>query len=110
MVPMFGPHHSSAALGRIRRASLLLLLVAPLVTAAPSYRITDLGTMSGGDEWGRFALGINRAGQVVGYSGIAVPPPQTIVYPRAFVWQSSGGMTDLGALPGERTCMAGAIQ
>jgi len=42
------------------------------------------------------AFGVNNNGQVVGVSGIS-PDPQTVMY-RAFLW--SGGIQDLGTLPG----------
>ncbi|KAB8316387.1 DUF3466 family protein [Tolypothrix campylonemoides VB511288] len=57
--------------------------------AATMYDVTDLGNL--GQPF-TFGYGINDAGQVVGSSGI-VPN-------RAFLWNSSSGMTDLGTLPG----------
>src|SRR5262249_55918269 len=52
----------------------------------------DLGTLPGGDY--SSASAINRAGEVVGTSNTATSV-------RAFRWTRSGGMRDLGALPGD---------
>ena len=67
--------------------------------AATMYDVTNLGNV--GQFYFNYALGINDAGQVVGSSGIN---PN-----RAFLWNSSTGMTDLGTLPGGRDSYAYGI-
>ncbi len=54
-------------------------------------KVRDLGTL--GEATFDVGLGINRNGHVVGYSS-------TIQGLRAFYWTNSGGMCDLGDLPG----------
>lgn len=56
----------------------------------------DLGTMT---DWGNysFALGLNDANTVVGYSAISF----STSYARAFIWDASKGMRDLGTLGGQ---------
>ena len=54
--------------------------------------MTDLGTL-GGDT--SYAFGINDSGEVVGYSYLA-----DNVTRHAFIWTVTGGMVDLGTLPG----------
>jgi probable HAF family extracellular repeat protein len=62
--------------------------------------VTDLGFLPG---WGNYsrAHGINQAGEVVGYSGpnnpTASPSPTRT---RAFIWDATNGMRDLGTLGG----------
>ena len=75
--------------GSIRRAALF-----------SNGTVTDLGILPG---WGNYsrATAINQAGEVVGYSGPTDPtaspsPTQT----RAFIWDASNGMRDLGTLGG----------
>jgi probable HAF family extracellular repeat protein len=55
-------------------------------------KLTDLGTLSGGDF--SAAFDVNTRGAVVGDSNTATNV-------RAFLWDASGGMRDLGALPGD---------
>jgi probable HAF family extracellular repeat protein len=50
--------------------------------------MTDLGSLGGGRSG---AIGINNSGQVVGFSLDATQ------HQRAFLWDSTHGMTDLGA-------------
>jgi probable HAF family extracellular repeat protein len=59
----------------------------------PSYAVADLGTLGGPAS---FAMGLNNAGQVVGYSYLN-DGPET----HAFLWQA-GVLTDLGTLGGGR--------
>ena len=76
---------------RSRRQPRLLLLEQLEERSLLSYSITDLGTLPGAaDSW---ALGISASGQVVGSSCC----PASI---RAFFWDSSGAMQDLGTLGG----------
>lgn len=69
--------------------------------------MVDLGMLPG--DIGSFAMGINGGGQVVGYSN------DPDYFGHAFLWTptapngSSGGMTPLGALPGEEYASAYAI-
>lgn len=72
-------------------AALALLLTSQTQAAAITYRITDLGDLSGGADYS-VATSINNAGLVVGYSESATGL-------EAFVWQS-GKMQGLGYLPG----------
>lgn len=58
---------------------------------------TDLGNLGGsGLGAGVLALGLNQAGQAVGFSDL--PGDQTS---HAFLWTKDGGMKDLGVLPGD---------
>jgi probable HAF family extracellular repeat protein len=61
--------------------------------------MTDLGTLGGRTS---YAYGINNAGQVTGYS----EPTEDVDH--AFLY-GSGGMIDLGVLPGANTSMGYAI-
>jgi probable HAF family extracellular repeat protein len=70
----------------------LQVLTLPLVGAAQTYTVTDLGTL-GGSVSG--AQGINAAGQITGYSFIAGGG----VVSHAFLY-SAGHMADLGTLGG----------
>ena len=69
--------------------------------------LVDLGMLPG--DIGSFAQGINRRGQVVGYSN------DPSYFGHAFLWTpaaangSTGTMTSLGALPGEQYASAYAI-
>jgi len=70
-------------------------------------KITDLGTLEGGNE--SIASAVNSSGQVVGFAINAVPDDFSIVgFPtqtRAFRWQK-GTMEDLGTLPGGTDAVA----
>jgi len=70
-------------------------------------KITDLGTLEGGNE--SIASAVNSSGQVVGFAINAVPDDSSIVgFPtqtRAFRWQK-GTMEDLGTLPGGTDAVA----
>jgi probable HAF family extracellular repeat protein len=69
-------------------------------TFAVLYELVDVGVIAG--NWS-VAVAINDLGQVVGTScivecqGTMDPPPSPA---HAFVWTESGGMEDLGTLPG----------
>src|SRR5207245_10173714 len=69
-----------------------------------SFRITDLGTLPGGE--GSFASGINAAGLVVGSSGVTGAS-------HAAVWAPTGsgsfGGADLGPLPGGLLSLAAHV-
>ncbi len=84
-----------------RRATLALLtaltllgMVAGSALAAPSYTVTDLGTLTESPSSG--AEAINESGQIVGWSGSGPDAGDT----RGFIWQD-GEMTDLGAFGDE---------
>lgn len=72
--------------------SLWVLLLVPLA-AGQTYNITDLGTLGGNFSQ---AWAINDFGAVVGYSC----PDSACSILHAFLWTASGGMQDLGTLPG----------
>lgn len=78
------------------RAALFMLAcgtTCPKLAMATTYRLTDLGDLSGGFGYSH-ASAINASGEVVGYSfGGELPGP------RAFLW-ADGAMIDLGVLPG----------
>ena len=63
--------------------------------------LKDLGTMSGGTISG--AIGINDAGQVVGYSNVKASSASDFF---AFLWTPGGGMTNLGTLSGGNSSCA----
>jgi probable HAF family extracellular repeat protein len=79
-----------------------LAAVGVSASAAPTYRITDLGALADGDNFST-ASGINSRGQVVGAS--SVEAGATL---HAFIWQG-GVMTDLGVLSGQGDSFASAI-
>lgn len=62
---------------------------------------TDLGNL-GGHAWNT-PTAINNQGEVVGFA----PTAQGRIH--AFVWDKSGGMQDLGTLPGDSTSFAWAV-
>jgi probable HAF family extracellular repeat protein len=70
---------------------MLLVLEFASTAQAQHYNLTDLGTLPGGVS--SQALAINDLGQVVGAASV---PEGT----HAFLWTDSGGMQDLGTLPG----------
>src|SRR5262245_33264175 len=59
----------------------------------PSYTITDLGTLTGYEQ--SSSTGINDAGDLVGYA-VDIDTQAT----RAFLWNRTSGMIDLGTLGG----------
>lgn len=63
----------------------------------PPYRVDDLGALTG--DWSSTAMGINAAGQVVGWSA---GPTGT----RAFVYTDGVGMTPLAGPPGRPNSVA----
>ena len=81
------------AVGGIFSRAAMLLAMPTLAWAAPTYSLTDLGTLGGTMS---FATGINASGQVVGYAttlgdGMA----------HAFIRPGiQGSLVDLGALGG----------
>jgi hypothetical protein len=82
--------------------------------------ISDLGTLGGPDSDFQYycsdARGINDAAQIVGWSTTVPATDEDLQcdaasseVPRAFSWTKSGGMLDLGTLPGDSISMAYAI-
>jgi probable HAF family extracellular repeat protein len=74
--------------------------VAGGATAAPAYRVEDLGTLAG--DYASAAMGINQSGDVVGWS---MGPQGT----RAFVYTDAAGMQALPALAGRPVTTARAV-
>jgi len=67
------------------------------VTWDPEGNISDIGTLL--QDHYSYARGINDLGQVVGWSGRGLAPPQ-YASDQAFIWSSASGMRGLGTLPG----------
>ncbi|PYN96637.1 MAG: hypothetical protein DMD91_20700 [Candidatus Rokuibacteriota bacterium] len=91
------------ALRRLIMVGMLVIAASLAVAesgAADPYILIDLGTLGGSFSEAR---GINRVGQVVGYS--------TTVdgFQHAFVWDPAIGLRDLGTLPGGLQSIAHAI-
>ena len=79
----------------------LWVLLLATATAAQTYTVTDLGALPG--DGSSVAYDNNSSGQVTGCSDNSTLPtlPCTTNIPAdAFLWSSSGGMQDLGNLPG----------
>jgi probable HAF family extracellular repeat protein len=72
--------------------------------ASGPYQLTDLGDPPGGYDWSH-AYDINDLGQVVGDMG----DNEGVLRSHAFLWTSSGGMQDLGVLPGRTRSVAWGI-
>jgi probable HAF family extracellular repeat protein len=79
-------------------AAMALILV-PLA-GAQSYTITDLGTLGGAYSW---AYAINDSGAVAGTADTSSGSTD------AFLWTASGGMQDLGTLPGGSASYGAAV-
>jgi len=95
-------------LGRIALCAAFLAGTAAL-GMAQSYTVTDLGVLKGDNESSGFF--INNSGQVVGCSDVAnsegYPCTGTGPGQHAFLWSASGGLENLGTLPGGN--ISGAI-
>ncbi|MHB8067260.1 MAG: HAF repeat-containing protein [Desulfobaccales bacterium] len=76
---------------------MLIFWANPSVEAA-AYRYRDLGLLSAGPYAFAWAGGINRSGQVVGYSGTLCADGN--YEPHAFLFAAGGPMRDLGTLAG----------
>ena len=74
--------------------------VAPALAAPATYQVQDLGTLPG--DYASVAMGINQAGDVVGWSA---GPTGT----RAFIYTNAGGMTALPAPANRPVTTARAI-
>ena len=98
---------------RVRSLGLgiVLLLATVVLTAAQSYTLTDLGVLKGDNESSGFW--INDSGVVVGCSDTATdegyPCTGLVAGQHAFMWSKSGGMKDLGTLPGATVSAAQGI-
>jgi len=86
---------------RIPAVVVLVLVFLLPATAQLQFAVTDIGTLGGSISW---ATGVNSSNTVVGYSEI---PAAVVVH--AFMWTRSGGVQDLGTLPGGSTSQAKAI-
>jgi probable HAF family extracellular repeat protein len=69
---------------------------------------TDLGTLGAeADNYGSSANGVNDLGFVVGWATTDPIPPFSSPSPvHAILWTPSGGMTDLGTVPGDTSSVA----
>jgi probable HAF family extracellular repeat protein len=87
----------------------LALLPFTVCAAAQTFTITEIGVLKGTNESSGFWL--NSSGAVVGCAdianGLGYPCTGTDAGQRAFYWTRSGGMKDLGVLPGGN--ISGAI-
>jgi len=82
------------------------LLAATASAGGGGYQFIDLGTLGGANS---SALGLNDAGQVVGWAEIpGCTTTNGFPCKRAFLWEN-GVMTDLGFLPGDEGSIARAI-
>jgi len=90
---------------------LVLLFASASLSAAQSYTVTDLGVLKGDNESSGFW--INSNGDVVGCSDTETAEgyPCTGLVPgqHAFLWTKSGGMKDLGTLPGATVSGASGV-
>ncbi len=90
---------------------LAVYLAATAIGVAQTYTITDIGVLKNDNESSGFW--INDSGQVVGCSDIETvegyPCTGTVLGQHAFVWSKSGGMKDLGTLPGASISAASGI-
>jgi probable HAF family extracellular repeat protein len=94
--------------GRFAKA-LLAILLGTTWAGAQTYTITDIGVLKGDNESSGFS--INSLGEVVGCSDIknaeGYPCTGLVAGQHAFSWTRSGGMKNLGTLPG--ATVSGAI-
>ena len=83
-------------------ACVFLVAFSCSLAAAQTYKVTDLGVLPG--HTGSAGFGINSSGQVTGCSDGSTSQGNLCAFiapSHAFLWSSSGGMKDLGALPGD---------
>ncbi|TMK51718.1 MAG: hypothetical protein E6G66_05205, partial [Actinobacteria bacterium] len=110
---MGAAHRKFGVSAGIAAVSIVVLAAGPAlaararpVAAAPGTAAVDLGTLPGGTGSG--AMGVNPAGQIVGYSSTS-----GAVGVRAVLWDRSGPasfrITDLGTLPGGEGSFASGI-
>ena len=94
--------------GRFAKA-LLAIVLGTTWAGAQSYTITDIGVLKGDNESSGFS--INNLGEVVGCSDVknleGYPCTGLVAGQHAFSWTRSGGMKNLGTLPG--ATVSGAI-
>lgn len=96
---------------RMRRietlSTCLWVLLLGAAAAAQTYNVTDLGTLPGFSS--SHAYDNNSPGQATGCSDnsmLPTVPCSTNIPADAFLWSSSGGMQDLGNLPGNDSSAA----
>src|SRR5579862_478882 len=70
----------------------IVVFLSSFASAQVHYNLKDLGTLGGSQSQ---ALGLNSAGDVVGFSTLA---GDQVTHP--FLWTPAGGMQDLGGLGG----------
>ncbi len=95
--------------GRFAGVWVALVWASAALAAAQTYTITDLGVLRGDNESSGFW--INNLGDVVGCSDTQTlegyPCTGLVAGQHGFYWSKSGGMKDLGTLPG--ATVSGAI-
>ena len=96
---------------RIASAWLVFVLAAAAAATAQTYTITEIGVLKGDNESSGFW--INNLGEVVGCSDSKTiqgyPCTGLVAGQHAFSWTRSGGIKDLGTLPGATVSGAGGI-
>lgn len=87
-------------------AAVVVFLGVGVVSAAPSYTMTDLGTLGGSQST---ATAINASGQIVGWSSTSSGPAHSNGPVHAFLYSGNSPMQDLGTLLGGTSSHATGI-